>query len=322
MIPSELETAYVVVKHKLQTLRARVEPILENLASTRGGTYVGRVKELPSLYEKVVLGGYSMPLSHMEDLFACSLILPRTPVGHERDRLETELIERFVIHETRSTRSQKPTEFIYDDLHYILGLRDSPILLDKTLLEFRFELQVKSFLFHGWAKATHDSIYKSPQESWRANRVAAETRALIELAEAALAMGENMLSDSAGLTYKPIDDRVRIANLLAQWWPRDLPENRRRLAIFVQEHLAIAGLSVEQFSALLAADRALELTQRKSLSLHQVVLVLLVEAASDALIRNLPRKNRFIFVSQAMEDVSELCRNFPAELRVRFSDVA
>lgn len=235
MIPSDLLSSYTTTRHEIEALRERVDPILQSVAADRKGLYVSRLESPDSIFEKVVLGRYSTPLREMEDLLAATIVLPNAPVGESRTKFEKILEAGFEVVEVRTNRTRRPSEFIYDDLHYILKLLDSPLLLNKSLLNWRFELQVKSYLEYGWSKATHDLMYKSEHESWRASRVEAQTKALIEMAEAALTTGETLLPKTAERSYAPIDERVAISGLIAEWWLRDLPNDRRRLSLFVSE---------------------------------------------------------------------------------------
>ncbi|CAG1065926.1 hypothetical protein BAC1_01519 [uncultured bacterium] len=315
MIPSQLGVAYTTLAIDLQTLKSRVDSILKAYAEERDGQYASRIKTADSIFEKAVLGSYKK-LTDIEDLFASTIILSTTPIGSALTVLTESLSEHFVVHKTNSNRTRQPTEFIYDDLHYILSLKDSPLLLNKYLLAFRFELQVKSYLRHGWAKATHDTIYKSPIESWRASRVAAQTRAALEMIEAALATGENLLPDEAAQRYKPIDERIAVLGILLNWWHGPFPENRRRLGIFTLSILEMANLTLEAFSALLETQRARELQNIRSLPVQQAILVILIENSFNSIISKVQKKgNSYLVITREMEDVSEKCKQIPFDIR-------
>jgi ppGpp synthetase/RelA/SpoT-type nucleotidyltranferase len=157
MIPTQLSASYVTIAHNLRALKERVDSILRAFAEEQDGQYSSRVKPINSVFEKAVLGNYRQ-LDEFEDLLAATVILPTTPIGSQLTSFAQSLSGHFTVKEVRSSRTRRPAEFIYDDLHYILQLKDSPLLLNKSLLTFTFELQVKSYLQHGWAKATHNTI--------------------------------------------------------------------------------------------------------------------------------------------------------------------
>lgn len=315
MVPSQLSTAYTTMAHHLYAMKQRVDAILSAYAEERDGQYASRIKTIDSILDKVVLGNYEQLLD-IEDLFAATIILPSAPIGETLTSFTEYLSGHFIKCETRSNRTRKPSEFIYDDLHFILRFKDSAHLLNKALLSFSFELQVKSYLQHAWAKATHNSIYKAPIESWRASRVAAQTRAAVEMVEAALAIGENLLPDEADQRYKPIDDRVTVLGLLLEWWKGEFPANRRRLGIFTLNSLKLAGLSIVDFQHVLESPRAKEIRNVKSVSLQQAILVLLLEKSLDSIVRNAQEKgDQYLLITREMEDLSSRCRDVPKSIR-------
>lgn len=319
MIPAELLAEYATTRHEVEALQKRVDPILQSVASERKGLYFSRLKSPKSIFEKMLLGQYSVPLQEMEDLLAATIVLPNVPTGEPRPEFEEALKGAFAIVETRSNRTRQPSEFIYDDLHYILKLLDSPLLLNKKLLDWKFELQVKSYLEHGWSKATHDLMYKTKYESWRASRVEAQTKALVEMAEAALAAGADLLPETAERSYAPIDERVAISGLISEWWTRELPDDRRRLSLFTAQLMSIGKISLEEFESMLAGPRASELREKKSINVQQAIIILMIEFFKDQIVDELQSKgNQFLLITSEMEALSEPCRQVPLEVRIQF----
>ena len=319
MIPSQLSSTYTTLAHEMQAFKERVDPILKAYAEEQEGQYSSRVKTVDSIFDKVVLGNYQR-LADIEDIFAATIVLPSAPIGNAIRALTESLSCHFSVHEIRSNRTRRPTEFIYDDLHYILSLKDSPLLLNKRLLAFSFELQVKSYLQHGWAKATHNTVYKASIESWRASRVAAQTRAAVEMVEAALGSGESLLPDEADQRFKTIDDRVAVVGHLLEWWRGEVPDNRRRLGVFAVNCLKMANLPLEGFEALLHSERGETLQHVRSLSVQQAFLVLLLENSFDSMVRNVRREeHQYLLITSEMEAVSETCMNVPADIRFIFT---
>lgn len=319
MVPTEISAAYATVVHEARALQTRVDSILRAFAEEQDGAYTSRVKAAESVYEKLVLGDYRA-LDEVEDLFAATIVLPNAPVGEARSLFATALGGHFLVAEVRSDRTRAPMEFIYDDLHFVLRLKDSPLLLNKALLKYRFELQVKSYLQHGWAKAVHNTVYKTPNESWRASRVAAQTKAAVEMVEASLALGAEFLPEDAAQRYEPIDNRVLVCGLLLEWWHGDFPDNRRRLGIFTVNMLRLACINADEFKTLLESVRARELAAMKSLSVHQAIMILLIEARSGAVLQNLQSgRKRYLLITSDMEALSEACRALPAQVRVAVS---
>ncbi|MFA6499990.1 MAG: RelA/SpoT domain-containing protein [Desulfurivibrionaceae bacterium] len=319
MIPTQLSSAYTTVAHNLRSLKERVDSILKAFAEEQDGQYSSRVKTIDSVFDKAVLGNYRQ-LDEIEDLFAATVILPTAPIGEGLNDFTQSLSGHFTVLEVRSNRTRRPSEFIYDDLHYVLRLKDSALLLNKSLLVFSFELQVKSYLQHGWAKATHNTIYKAHNESWRASRVAAQTKAAVEMIEAALATGESLLPNEAEQRYTPIDDRVAILGLLLEWWHGDFPENRRRLGMFALNALKRANCSLDDFKRLLSSRRGELLQKLLSLSIQQAILILLIENFFDSIVLSAQKGDlQYLLITREMEDFSEKCREVPFEIRFRLA---
>ncbi len=316
-VPIELLSSYTTVKHNLDAFKQRVDAILSHFANEKEGLYISRIKTPESIFEKILRGNYANPLIEMEDLLGATLILPKAPTENERHEIELVLEKRFEIIETRSNRTRQPTQFIYDDLHYILRFVDSPILVNKKLLQWKFELQIKSYLQYGWAKALHDSVYKGASESWRSSRVAAQTKAMIEMVEAVLEIGEGLLPISEEKEYKPINERNNLIQMLKEWWIGDLPTDGRRLGLFVFELLQLAKIDFNEFKSLINSERGLEIRTTASLSIQQAVTLLVVEHGKTDFINRLRSKNRFIVVTKEMETLSLQCKKVPEETRVK-----
>jgi len=320
MIPTQLSASFATFAHNLRALKERVDSILRTFAEEQDGQYTSRVKSIDSIFEKAVLGYYSK-LNEIEDLFAATVILPTAPIGAALTEFTQSLSGHFTVLEVRSNRTRRPSEFIYDDLHYILKLKDSALLLNKSLLTFSFELQVKSYLQHGWAKATHNTIYKAINESWRASRVAAQTRAAVEMIEAALTTGEGLLPDEADQRYMPIDERVAILGLLLEWWQGEFPGNRRRLGLFALNAIKLVNCSMEDLKIILASERGTYLQGLPSLSIQQAILILIIENYFDILVQRVQKGEiKYLLITREMEDISEKCREVPENIRFRLAD--
>lgn len=317
MIPAQLSEGYARALPELEALRARVDNILDALARALGGDYVSRLKTEESVFEKLVRGEWPN-LHAMNDLFGGTLLLPRLPLAHDQADIRQRLEERFEILHTLSSRTKRPTEFVYDDLHFILRLKDTPLLTDKRLLRWMFELQVKSYLQHGWAKTTHPVVYKARDESWALSRVAAQTRAMVEVADAAIAQAAEAPFNVDQPAHEPIEERRSLTRALDAWWQGDLPEDWRRLGVFVADYIRLAGTTVDDFVSLLETERGQELSGKFSLAVQQAVVVLLLEQHFDVLVKQARRRNRYLPISSEMLDLSEACGRVPDDVRFAF----
>ncbi len=316
MIPLDFQSAYDVVFAELDAVKGRADKILQAAAEEFDGLYLSRIKTVASTFEKAVLGSYASPLSTMEDLFAAALVLQTVPTGKLRSALEDRLKERFEIVDTRSNRVKAPSEFMYDDLHYLIRFKDDPTLLDKRLLKWVFELQVKSYLQYGWGMSTRGIAYKASRESWRASRVVAQTRAMVEVADAAIRLEEQFLPLTDDRHYQPIDERSQIADKITAWWKGALPTDLRRLALLTLQLIKSSEVSLDQFETLLASTRGRDLSKKTSLSVQEALLVLIVEHRFNPLVRRLRNSKRFVLVTPVMETFSPDCAKVPNDVRI------
>jgi ppGpp synthetase/RelA/SpoT-type nucleotidyltranferase len=212
-------------------LRAEVD---RDLRQRKDATwhYVSRVKGLESFALKVETGRISS-LAEVEDVFAATIVVPQwSEIAAARDLV----LEKYELHERRpptdDETSKSPDSFRFDDLRMYVRYRrvegEKTAIPDGAL----FEVQIKTFLQHAWAVATHDVIYKSPKRDWRRERVAHQVRASLESAEVAIG---NIDSLAASTILPGIDSEIAELNaiivVLEDHWSQELlPTNIRRLA--------------------------------------------------------------------------------------------
>jgi ppGpp synthetase/RelA/SpoT-type nucleotidyltranferase len=132
--------------------------------------YESRVKKEQSFALKVETGRVANPAA-MEDFFACTLVVRN---GTEIDQAEKLIMENFVFCgrklEVDNQTHKSPDAFPFDDLRLYVEWRDDPDLPPSGVVGIRFEVQIKTFLQHAWAIATHNLVYKSDTVSWSKQR--------------------------------------------------------------------------------------------------------------------------------------------------------
>jgi len=142
--------------------------------------------------------------------------------------------------------------------------------------------------------------------------------AMVETADFALSRPAEFMPETYDRDYKPIDDRRALVAALELWWSGDVPNDRRRVGLFVSDSIRLAGLSVEEFSALLHSTRATELAEFQSIGVQQAVMILLIEHRFESLVANARQKKRFIVVTGEMRDLAPACADVPDDLLVVF----
>jgi hypothetical protein len=138
--------------------------------------------------------------------------------------------------------SKGPDSFRFDDVRLYVRYRREEN--EKTPIRHGtlFEIQIKTFLQHAWAVATHDVIYKTPSRDWRRERIAHQVRASLEAAEVAIGSIDTLASSPVlPETTSEIVEINGIIDVLQRNWPTALPADVRRLAENIRGLLLIAN---------------------------------------------------------------------------------
>lgn len=297
-VRAPVRQAYAEQQPIYAALQSRVDDIFSKPCHDRRWHYESRVKEETSYALKIETGRVAA-LDNLEDFFGCTVVV--------RNSSEIQDAVRFVNDhcsiEYRRPKSRRITPnrastFEFDDLRLYVKLKPSTATPPRPEDGKLFEVQVKTFLFHAWAIATHDLMYKSDEVSWGRERIAFQVRAMLEHAEttiqqaAALAAAANLERED-----KATEDLRKIIQVVKAIWPADqLPMDLRRLSQNIRELLSMLGIARTRWKALLEAERArgpLPLDENP----YQVSVRLAFEhepAAVQALIANTDEKRRIV----------------------------
>ena len=222
--------------------------------------YERRVKSEESFALKIEAGRVRDPYS-VEDVFGCVLVV--------RNALEVPEAISFVRalygdpDEQRppaleSTR-KSPSDFLFDDMRLYVRYAVPDYLPQPDYVGARFEVQIRTFLQHAWAIATHDVVYKSDNVSWRRERIAHQVRASLEQAEVAIErMTDIQETQALPRSSSQFDDVNAVIELAKKEWdPEQLPDDLRRLAESLVTLASAVGLSIpEGLSGLLEEGRS------------------------------------------------------------------
>lgn len=220
--------------------------------------YESRVKELLSFALKIESGRFEKPEA-LEDFFACTVVVANASEVAEAEKLISESFAiRYKRPEQQNQTHKASDSFPFDDLRLYVTLQQNPALPPTDLAEVVFEIQIKTFLQHAWAIATHKLLYKTDDVNWSKQRIAYQIKAMLEHAEISIQESEK-LATSASLAK---EDRRTTAikqgiNLVkVQWAPDELPADVRRLAENITNLLDGLRLNVARLEEILEQGKS------------------------------------------------------------------
>ncbi len=164
--------------------------------------YFSRVKELESFALKLETGRVEYP-KKMEDFFASTIVVENLS---EIENAVNLIKKHFYILKKKPASEgytyKHPCSFPYDDLRLYVKLKKHANLPENMgvnlLSDLVFEIQIKTFLQHAWAVATHDLTYKTDEIDWGKQRVSFQIKAMLEHAEISI-QEANKLKESKSL---------------------------------------------------------------------------------------------------------------------------
>lgn len=203
--------AAVVRRHNqsqkyIQDFGAKIKERLLIYCEKQGYAFLWRIKELDSISEKIETGRYSK-WSEIEDLFACSIIIPS--LKHEEKVLEFLKVEYPLVKLTlRNSKKKAPDVFRFDSTRYI-----STMNFPDGSFQY-FEVQIRTVFEHAWITTTHDLVYKNNILDWKRLRLASEMKANIELLDNIVMSFEENTSIHIKNNWPEIEIKVRLQNFI------------------------------------------------------------------------------------------------------------
>jgi ppGpp synthetase/RelA/SpoT-type nucleotidyltranferase len=318
IVPATLKNSYLASVPVWEKIQNESDAVLDNIAKRHGGTYTSRIKPLESAVLKIEKEEYAIPFFDMEDMLAGSIIVP---VLSEIIPTKVDVEREFVVDEIRPLQVPDPEKFggAYD-LHLILKLKDSPYRIEKGVLNFRFEIQIKTFLQHAWSKAGHDIIYKPKRMSYGLVRIASQVRALLELADNVLANIESAAQLQIEPDYPKYTNSKRIIEIMEKHWETSrLPADRRRAAGIIQRYMELAKISTPDYlDTIISEPRYADFFQLRSVTPTQTIFIILF-IAKNGNIPKIVEGNSKVLITEEMMDICPLLSRIPAANRISVS---
>lgn len=246
----------------LEALNLRLQIKVDDLVTSlieKKWHYESRVKSLESFALKLQTGRVDNP-SDLEDFFACTIVVPTLIEAQAAESLVRNHFElRSRRPESAELAAQPAHVFQYDHTRLYMRLRPGIGMRQSPIHDLRFEVQIKTFFQHAWSLGTHDLTYKTATPDWGKQRLAAQVKAMLEVAEVAISEANVIASSGAGMAKRDerIDDlKQAIETLTVEFGAGDLPDDLQRLAECVLLPLKLAKLSSSDLKGVLSDGRS------------------------------------------------------------------
>lgn len=216
--------------------------------------FESRLKSEESFALKLEAGLYKNGLV-IEDFFACTIVVANNAEITRALELVTREFELLYRRPKDDLRTRiPPTDFRFDDLRLYCRLKAPSYLPTRSLHGIVFEVQIKTFLQHAWAIATHDLTYKTDSVSWSKARIAHQIRAMLEHAELSIEQVDKLAASTlVAKEFAEYDEITRIIETLKKHWSAErLPRDLLRLANNTRDAIHVFGIKLEDL------DRKLE----------------------------------------------------------------
>lgn len=283
-------------KHPYFKILSNKVETLVNHKKKKSWHFIHRIKTPESFALKLETGRFTQE-SIFDDFLACTLVVENLDEISNAESLISSLFD--VLHKRPQSKNYtfKSTDsFPFDDLRLYckLGTKyGAPI--SENVSELIFEFQIKTFLQHAWAIATHDIIYKTDKISWGKERVAFQVKAALEQAEVAIS-GANNLSSVRELAKenKAVKKINRVIVLLSKYFDSiDLPDDKRRLSQNVISFIETIEINIQTLEKIIKNEtQAGRGTNLKNLSPFQVIITSVYQQDSEKIVKFLrSRKN-------------------------------
>ncbi|MFA9479756.1 hypothetical protein ACERK3_15825 [Phycisphaerales bacterium AB-hyl4] len=209
-MPPAIARRYREVLPLVENVGKRVQSILTVYCDQKGYPYVGRIKRVESLAEKIESGWYAR-WSELDDLYACTVVIP---LLDDEPEVVKFLQDKFVVQflRLRGSTAKSPDVFRFDATRFVGRLRPPPgVAAEEPLYQLPFEVQVRSAFEHAWTAATHALVYKSGQIDWRRKRLAAQLKAAVEQLDALVQAFERSAEPIVAHTWPDLETRATVA---------------------------------------------------------------------------------------------------------------
>lgn len=177
IVPQQIRNLYNKESSNIEKTEIKVKETLVNFCEeNKGYAFLSRKKDLRSLAEKIETGRYKK-WSDIDDLFACSIIIPTLNLEDGVLEFLKTVFEKVQV-KKRGQTQKSPNEFRFDSTRFIGRLKSIPEI--ETEANILFEVQIRSAFEHAWSVTTHALTYKTGNIDWKLLRLTAQLKASVE----------------------------------------------------------------------------------------------------------------------------------------------
>lgn len=289
---------YDVKVRQFTILKKHVNDILQNKIKESKWHFESRIKTEDSYALKIESGRDDTFL--LDDFYAATFVVENsTRLKDVEVKLKAEFLIRGKKPNNDSFTTKRPDSFPFDDLRLYLSLKKDERYppLDEYLYNLVFEVQVKTYLQHAWAIATHDLIYKTDQIDWGKERIAYQIKAMLEHAE--LSINEvTTISKSYNVNKKndEVEQLLQINEFIKKSWdPDKLPTDMIRLSRNIKYLLKELNLSLDYLKEIISKETSEGRgTKTTNLSPYLTVIQSIINQKPENIVEHLKKQRKKI----------------------------
>lgn len=232
IVPKLIQDYYSQQESYVKILKRKVEETLLPYCSSLGYAFLGRIKTVQSLSEKIETGRFSS-WSEIDDLYAATIVVPNK--GKEKGVIEhIGTLFDIIKSKRRETTENDPDVFRFDHTRMYCQMKDMSI--SHQVKSIVFEIQVKTVFEYAWGVSTHDLFYKADIIDWRLSRLAAQLKASVEQLDMIVADSSNAYLHVVPSPSKKTDLRRLTLELITDFFnnpevPEEIcPKDKSRLS--------------------------------------------------------------------------------------------
>lgn len=279
ILPAAFQEQYDTVFPYMEALTSQVGGWLSDTLKDLNAKVDARPKTAESVLMKMRLGRHDSMLD-MLDLVAAKVVLLN--LG-DRDKAVKFVKDALPIVDATGLEGDfEPYDFSYKEPHLVVSPMPAWTERHPEWGMLSVEIQFTTSLQYALNQSLHDITYKNGRFSWRASRMDAQLRGVLETSDVLIASFEDTAAalPEKTVAYFAIMNEIR-DTLDAHFAEHDCPEDMRRMSIVVKDMMDAAGMAPQDLDAALSDETAQDIMATVSLSPPEKVMATIVRACGQ-----------------------------------------